>query len=272
MKKLVLFTEGTEASKDRRFSIEMPPLSTLFVDGDGNPSFIPSGSAFSNFSLLPNLTSLAAGFDPASVTIGTGTEVPTRATKGGARLQSQATSPADNDNVLLVGVAGTKSFTTFRAAAPPTFRTRINIAQPTLSVYGAGLDENITSPIPSGTAGDGAAFYFDPLGEDTAMVTALTSAAQPNWVLTQKVNGADTYINSGVPVVAGVDYELKIVWDSALKPSWYINGVLVGTSTTANTEGDAAKLNIGGQMNGTPGGLRVDMDVRYFQIDNGGLA
>lgn len=263
MKKVVLFIKGDKADHDRNYEVPITGQGQIFYLADGSPVFINSGSGFSTFELLPNLTSLAAGKDPQSVMIGTGTEVVTRSAKGGINIKSQATSPADNDNVILVGVAASPSFTTITAAAPPRFRTRVNLARITLLVFGAGLDENITSPVSSATAGDGASFQFDPLSE-VSMVAGQTT----NWVLAQKVAGVDTYIDSGVAVLAGVDYDLDIRWNSDRKPLYYINGALVGTGV-ANTADAAVGLNIGGQMNGTPGGLRVDADIRYFAIDTG---
>lgn len=263
MRKLVLFTEGDGNEHDRRYAIDAPPGSQLFMLDDG-PRMVPSSSGFTAFGLVPALTTLAAGKDPLLVTIGTGTEIPTKSVTGGANIKTQATSPADNDNALLVGVSGSPSFVTWNLTAgsviAPRFRTRVRLNQITELVFGAGLDQNITNPVSSATAGDGASFQFDP-GAEVAMHANQTT----NWILAQKKNGTDTYIDSGVAVLAGVDYELEIRWSAALIPSYYIDGVLVGTGV-AQTDDIAVGVNIGVQINGTPSGQK-DFDVRYVQLD-----
>lgn len=268
---LKLFVKGDGNDHDRDYEIAVAPSSRIIFDGDGNPLIVPVSADFNAFQYLPKLTAPALGYDPTTAVLGTSGVVFPRSLKGGVNLKSQPTSPADNDYALLIGVAATPTFTVYRAASPPRFQARVALNQTTKVVYGIGMDENITDPIPSGTAGDGAAFVFDPDNEDTTMGTAVGAGNLTNWILSQKVNGTDTYINSGVVVRQGIDYELVIQWGTDLKPKYYINGVLVGTSTVANTEGDAAKLNIGGRLNGTPAGVRVDMDIRYYRIDNGGL-
>lgn len=266
MKKLVLFTEGLgNSDRDKRFSIEADSLSRLVMLPDG-PRMVPFASGFSAFELVPALTTVAAGKDPIFVTIGTGTEIPAKSVKGGINLKTQATTPADNDNAILVGVSGAPSFVTWDKTAgsivAPRFRTRVNLTQITELVFGAGLDQNITNPVPSATAGDGAAFYFDPSTEVNTGIAAQTT----NWILAQKVNGVDTYLDSGVAVKAGVDYELEIKWDDTLVPSYYINGTLVGTGVT-QTDDIAVGVNIGIQINAASPAGQKDFYCRYVQLD-----
>lgn len=264
MRKIVLFTEGNGNDGDRRYSIPAPNGSQLFMLPDG-PRMIPGASGFSNFSLLPAATTLAAGKDPLLVTIGTGTEVVTRKTGGGINIKTQASSPADNDNAILIGVAGSPSFVTWNLTAgsiiAPRFRTRVRLNQIEELVFGAGLDQNITNPVSSATAGDGASFQFDPGSEVSMHANQAT-----NWILAQKKNGTDTYLDSGIPVLAGVDYELEIRWSDALVPSYYIDGVLVGTGV-AQTDDIAVGINIGIQIDASvPSGQR-DFDISYVQLD-----
>lgn len=266
MKKVILFTEGSIGEKDKRFALVASPNSQLIMLHDG-PRFIPATSGFTAFNLVPALTTLAAGKDPLLVTIGTGTEIPTKTLRGGVNIKTQATSPADNDNAMLIGVAASPSFVTWDATAAsaiaPRFRTRVRLSQITELVFGAGLDQNITSPIGSATAGDGAQFLFDPANELSTGVSTYAT----NWILAQKVNAVYTYTDSGIAVLANVDYELEIRWSSDLKPSWYINGALVGTSTTAQTDDTAVGVVIGVQINAASPAGQKDFDCRYVQLD-----
>ncbi len=266
MKKVILFTEGSVGEKDKRFALTAAPNSQLFMLHDG-PRFIPATSGFTAFSLVPALTSLAAGKDPLLVTIGTGTEIPALTPRGGVNIKTQATSPADNDNALLIGVAASPSFVTWDAtpatARAPRFRTRVRLSQITELVFGAGLDQNITSPIGSATAGDGVQFLFDPANE---LATGIATYAT-NWIIARKINGVDTYVDSGVAVLANVDYELDIRLSSDLKPSFYINGALVHTALTAQTDDVAVGVVIGVQINAASPAGQKDFDCRYVQLD-----
>lgn len=263
MKSLRLQAICRDIGGDKEHILRAPPGSSLVIAPDGNPRFVMDIALFTMFQLLPAAT-IAAGADQVLKTLGTGTEVVARSTKGGANIKTQASSPADNDNALLIGTAGTNSFVTTAATINPRFRTRVNLSQITELVFGAGLDENITTPIPNGTAGDGAAFMFDPLNES---VTGLTGA-EANWILCHKVAGTDYFVDSGVPVAAGQDYELEIRW-AGLTASFYINGEFIATAGHANTTATALGINVGVQISGTPSGQK-DFDCRYVQLDRDG--
>jgi hypothetical protein len=272
-------TNGAPEGSEKLEVIEMPPLSRLICDAFGRFRAQPFSTAQTVFNLLPNLTSAAAGKDDLIVTIGTGTEVPTRSAKGGINVKTQATTPADNDNAILVSLTGSGMITPITAVSQPRFSTRVILTQITELVFGAGFDENWTSPIPSATAGDGASFYFDPADE---AVTGLAGAAT-NWLLWEKVNGVDRVIDSGVPVLAGVPYELEVQIGADLKPAYYINGNLIDVSGTwtlmaggtatgpaALTSGDSVGPVIGVQINAeTPAGQK-DFDCRYIAVERFG--
>lgn len=266
MKKVILFTEGTGGDLDKRFALDAAPGSQLVMLHSG-PRFIPATSGFSQFPLPPALTTSAYGTDPLFVTIGTGTEIPTLTLRGGVNVKTQATTPADNDNAMLIGISGRPSFTTWdltpATGRAPRFRTRVRLSQVTELVFGAGLDQNITSPIGSATAGDGVQFLFDPANELTTGIATYAT----NWICARKINGVDTYADSGVKVVARVDYELEIKLSSDLKPSWYINGNLVYTATTAQTDDIAVGVVIGVQINAASPAGQKDFDCRYIQLD-----
>ena len=237
--------------------------SRLFFGGNQKARCTPIWTALTVFSLLPTTTP-TAGKDDMLITLGTGTEVVARATKGGINLKTQASTPADNDNALLKPANTDCAMQcVIRAASKIRFSTRVNLTALLTEVVSAGLDENVTTPIPDATAGDGAAICFDP-GEE--MGDSLTTAQHANWILTEKVDGTDTYIDSGVPVLAGIDYELEIQIGEDLKPKYYINGELVGTGASALTSGDTVSALVGLQVNGTPAG-QIDMDIRYVAVE-----
>jgi hypothetical protein len=107
--------------------------------------------------------------------IGTGTEVIARAAKGGVNLKSQASTPADGDNVQLFPVATTCAMYALSQKSP-RLQTQVAINKITAVFASVGLDENAaTNDVdPSGTAGDGAAFLFAPVGPGTTELTVDT--------------------------------------------------------------------------------------------------
>lgn len=263
---LQLFRKGSTGAPegaDKFETLEVPPHSRLICDAFGRFRAIPFWTAFTAFDLLPNLTSLAAAKDPMLVTVGTGTEIPARSAKGGINLKTQVTSPADNDNAILTTVAGTAMVVPMTAISRPRFSTRVKLSQITLQVFSAGLDENWTSPLPNGTNDDGAAFMHDPLNETTLVPTGKAA----NWILTEKVDGTDSAIDSGVPVVADKYYELEIEIGADLKPKYYIDGVLVGTGATALTSGASVAPVIGVQIHDQGTAAQHDFDCAYVMVE-----
>jgi hypothetical protein len=83
-------------------------------------------------------------------------------------------------------------------------------------------------------------------------------------LLAHKVNGADTFTNTGVPVVAGQDYDLAIEIDEDLKANYYINGEFIAQGP-ALTSGDTVNVFLGLELTATPGGQK-DMDVRFVSL------
>lgn len=263
MKNIVLFEEGRGASLDEKRLVPVNGAGRLFFGGMGNPSFIPVSSGFTALDMLP-ATAATAGRDGLILTLGTGTEAIARSVTGGINLKTQASTPADNDNALLVPLSSTNAMCVpITAVSRPRFRTVVKLSQITELVFGAGLDENVTSPIGSVTAGDGAQFLFDPAREDTNV----TAAMAPNWVAHMKVAGVDTYINTGVPVLANAYYSLTIMWGADKIPLYYINGVLVATGGTANTGVANVDAVIGVQINAASPAGQKDFDCLFVAVE-----
>lgn len=251
---------GFDGADFERFGT-VPTHGKVIIDSQGRARGISRQDYFTAFALLPS-TSVSATTDHLTIESGTGTEVIARAAKGGVNLKSQATTPADGDNVLLTPSAtGTGLYCQIGAQKQPRFETRVALTSIAEVFASFGFNENITDADPTGTAGEGAMFLFDPTEEVT---TGLTTAEHANWILAHKVNGVDTFTATEVPVVAGVDYELVVQQNEDLTCSFYINGVLVGTGP-ALTSGDTVGAFIGIELTATPAGQK-DVDVRYLGV------
>ena len=129
-----------------------------------------------------------------------------------------------------------------------------------VSLFGSfGLQENVTDPDPTGTAGEGAQFLFDP---GSTITTGLTAGQHANWILAHKVNGADTFTATTIPVEADRDYILEIQVGTDLIASYYIDGVLVGASP-ALTSGDSVSAFLGVEA---ATGSAKSFDARYVSM------
>lgn len=238
--------------------VSVPPHSRLEFNSQGAGIAAPYWTARTVFDNLP-AAAAAAGNDNLLLSLGTGTEVIARAAKGGTNVKTQASTPADNDNAMLIPVASSSMFVPLTAVTQPRFKARVRLSQITELVFGAGLDQNITSPILAATANEGASFYFDPASE-----LAVANAA--NWNLALKVAGVVTYVDSGIQVLTGVDYELMIVYGADLKAQYFINGTKVGTAATANSQVTLGAV-VGVQINaGSPAGQK-DFDARFVTVE-----
>ncbi len=237
------------------------PDGRLAFDGSGNPVALPVLTYFTNFAYLPSTSVSGPTVDLLTTESGTGTEVIARSTGGGANLKTQASTPADGDNFLLIGAANS-GMAAGRISANSQLRwaTRLKINTITAMFLSAGLNENLTDADPTGTAGEGAQFVFDPSGEFASAVANYTT----NWLLAHKVDGADTYTDTGIPVIAGAYYDLRIEIGTDLKAKFYLNGTLVGTGP-ALTSGDTVGSFIGFELTATPGEQK-DIDVCFLQL------
>ena len=227
------------------------------------------------FDLLPAAT-VATGSEKQLLLSGTGTEVVTRAPRGGCRITTQATTPADNDQVQLAGVANTNLGLASSAANGP-FRidglgkivVRGILSLPSIASHFAafGLDENITDVDPSGTAGDGVRFVFAPDNATTelAVSPALSSTGlYANWMVHQKIAGADVYFPTNVPVVADRNYDLRIEIDENRKPAFFIDGnLVVGPSQFSAMTADSQMAVMAGVEVTATAAAQKSMDLRY---------
>lgn len=225
------------------------------------PSHEERLGAFTSFNRLP-AAAVATTADLDMITLGTGTEVITRSTLGGINIQTQASTPADNDNAMVIPAAtGTGMYRVTSATSQIMFFSRLRMASIANLTVSAGVDENQTAVYPDGTAGEGAIFVFDPTSAIT--MSGITSAQHAaNWIAHYKIGGVDSYINTGIAVVAATDYKLAITIGTDLKPRYFINGTGVGTGaalTTAKTVG--AKVGVQ-----TETAAQKDIDVRFVKM------
>lgn len=261
------------------------PLSArLFVDGAGNLKGIHRAQTWTNFS-RPPAAAVAVGTELDVITISTGTvQIATQpTTKGGCNIKTRSASAGtDGDLAGLKPALTTNGFNVpIRAGSLAMFEARIALTTITKIIAGIGLDQNITRFDPTATANDGCGFLFvdDPTqmtanpgltagAANTGGVVALVPAnPYTYWICSQKIGGADTFIATNVPVLAGVDYELSIEVGPDLKPRYSINGVLVGTGVAlgANTLSVMVGVEIGGDATGDTVKER-DIDIRHISL------
>lgn len=245
-------------------TLAVRPNSRNIFGADGAAINVKLGSAFTDFKFLTTQTTAAFGYDDMFIVVGTGTEVIARSITGvGQNTQSQASTPADGDNILLTPAANVAMSHVISATIGATLRMVVRPGATALATMflSVGLNENVTDADPTGTAGEGAQFLFDPTQE---VSTGLTAAQHANWILAHKVNGADTFTATSIPVVAK-DYDLKIVLGLDLKAVYYIDGVAVGTGP-ALTAGDTVKVFLGAELTATPAG-QADFDTRFVLLE-----
>lgn len=216
------------------------------------------------FQQLPAATTVAAGSDQLTVTVGTGTEVTGRDTKGRANFKSQASTPADNDNVLVVP-ANTTNILNQPVSATATWKIFTTFCLNTITALFAsvGMNESITDADPTGTAGDGVMVFFIPnavntneLANEADFVAAgITAAQRANFILAFKVAGVDTFAATNVAVVAGRDYLIGFAIRSDRRVYVEIDGVVVGKSPVL-TDAAALRFMAGLELTTTPGGQK----------------
>ena len=246
--------------QDEQEQVEIFDGGLLSFFGPGTKGdILPMHTALTAFTLIPPVGAAAAGKDPITTIAGTGTvPAPTRAAKGGVNIATRTTSAAQNDQAYITGPASSGFIAPIKAASRIVFSTRIMIPTITTAAFSAGLNENPTNVLPSATAGEGAMFLYDSEdadshGEDGA-----------NWILAHKVNGVDTYTDTGIVVQADVDYDLRIEIGTDLKARFYLDGVLVGTGP-ALTSGDSVTAFAGVHTEATST-IPRSFDCRYLRL------
>ena len=260
MKNVSLLLKGSGGDVDRIHEPEVLQHSSLVFDGAGNARTRSPYGFFTTFPLLP-AAAVAAGSEKILITAGTGIEVASRSAKGGVNMASAA---ADNDQAMLIGIATTDSVLPIAAKSKVRFATRVSITTITSVIFAAGFDQTFTNLLGETAAGEGAQFLFDP-ADELQLVTEQAAAGivAANFICATKVAGVDSYRNTGVKVVAGVDYELAIEVGGDLISRYYINGVLVGTAATAHV---AASVGVAlGVQNGSA--ATRDFDCRQASFE-----
>lgn len=245
----------------------IPSPGRVYVDNKGLPrgvSMYERLVQFNKLTLVSAPTTVAQMYTNLFEFIhsGTGTEGVTLSDDGGVNYATQPTTPASDDNVLITPVAASTQFYA-KLTASARWRLAMQVSINTIVTVMAsfGFDENITAVDPTGTAGEGARFLFDP---SRLVTTGLTAAQHLNWILAHKVNGADTFTATTIPVAAGQDYELVVEIGADLKAVFYIDGVNVGTGP-ALTSGDTVAAFFGIKATVAPDGAQ-NMDIRYVSI------
>lgn len=267
---------------------QVPPHGRVSFDGFGNMVGVSLQDVFTHFQ-RPPAAAVTTGTELDLITISTGTvQIATQPTaKGGCNIKTRSASiGTDGDLAGLKPALTTNSFNVpIRAGSLARFATRIAIGQIVKEIAFAGLDQNITRFDPTATANDGCGFLFcddaTQLVSNPGLVagatnpggvlTVIPATPYANWICTLKVAGVDTFIATKFPVQAAVDYELVLLVGDDLKPSYYINGELVGKGVTAlgaNTLATMIGVEIGGDDTGA-GGIAHDIDIRYVSLSRG---
>ncbi len=222
----------------------------------------PRISSFTNFELLP-ASSVAAGTDKLMFA-NTGATPGTiaRATKGG---MSYTTGGASGNASVLTAVAATA----FRPAITATSRVimlaRMSVPTITTVLVQAGLGQapSATDPGAANSGTDSAEFFFDPAN---ALSSGLGTAVLGNWIARYRnASGTVSYINTGVPVVAGTDYNLMIQYNESLQPVFWVNNEIRGVGTVGGgvTSGTTLITQLGVK---TSSAAARSFECRYIKI------
>ena len=143
-----------------------------------------------------------------------------RATKGGI---SYPTGGASGNASVLTGVSATAFRPTITATSKVIFATRVSIPTITnvLVQVGLGQAPSATDPAAANSGTDSAEFFFDPAN---ALSSGVATSALGNWLVRwRSASGTVTYRDTGVPVVAGQDYNLAIAFNDSIQPVFLIN-------------------------------------------------
>lgn len=240
--------------------LSVPPNSRLRFGNQRQGVADPILHEIDTFPKLPVITTAVATSDQFFLVAGTNAANAgaTQADKGGLKL---ATAGADNDQEFLAAASNNRFHPKITATSQIEFSAQVSVGQigATSGFSSFGLNENVTAVDPAGTAGDGAMFLSDPANELTA-TTGATAAQAGNWILCYKVNGADTFAFTNVPIQAGIDVVLEVKIGTDLIADMYIDGVLVGSSP-ALTSGDSVKAFAGIQAGAAAAQF---IEVRYI--------
>ncbi len=260
---LSLFRRGVNGD-DERENIAVKNGALRF-DNFGKAFAVPANTTVDNFELIP-AASATAGKDPFFLVAGTGTEIIGRATKGGLNLTTQSTTPADDDNVFIAAVAETGMSALLNSKSLPRLSGVFSVPVITGLFGFVGIEQNASDADPSGTAGDGVGICFAPDGAAAMTVaTGLSAGAHANLLIHYKVGGADTFLDTGVKLVAAQDYAFVIEFGEDLKAKVYIDGRLIAT-TAALTTATTLRTFAGVEVTGTAIAQK-QIEVRNFVLE-----
>ena len=216
-----------------RDKVSVPRYGEVAWDSKGRGFSHRYTEAIDNFELVPAAT-VAAGTSKLTIMTGTGTEVIARAVKGGIRLTTQASTPADTNDCMLAGVATTGHDVLLNDNSMPWFHTAVSLPAIATVIAAAGLSVQPASVRPADNTADGATFLADPAND---AATGLTAAQLLNWVCVQTVASVETYTATTIPLTVDALVDFRIQFNSERKPLFYINGDLVATGVAATTGG-----------------------------------
>ena len=235
--KVTVPTSNTvHSGPDKLQRADVPLPGKVILDNVGEPVGLPLDEVTEIFDYAPG----AIATNPPTArnaamhfckNTGVGTPTTTVSTSGGCLLTTTAT---DNDVTILTASAASPFATrgvVYSVNSRLRFSTQVNITALTNIVLIGLCETPSATAVTVATTGQGnnkVFFLFDP---DNDLSTGITTYAT-NWILVQQsASGTVTYADSGVAVQAGTETLLTIHFSAALKPLFYINGVLVLTGT-----------------------------------------
>lgn len=210
--------------------------------------------AFDNFQQIPAVAAaaVAVGFNQNFNLNGTGTETGVLATAANAGQHGGVligTSATTSDSAVLNAYAAPG--TTFVGPWTPALTAqtifdavvRVTSIAPINIVAGLKLTSGDATGHTVSTDADQALFVFDTTAISGWNAGSVAPAASANWLAVVSVGGADFFVDTKVPVVAGKDYRLKIILRPDGNAQFQINNLpfVVATAAGAMTAGAALK-------------------------------
>lgn len=246
-------------NSDSQENVTILPESRNRYGAGGGTVNVPIISFTDVFGLLP-AAAVAAGTDTYTKLIGSNTPLAAQATKGGLTLTTGGTN---TNQAGAAGVATTVFQLPITANGMMVFRARVNVPSLTaVAYYSCGLNQNPTDVDPTATAGEGVTLIADPTNALTG-TTGATAAQALNWIMASKVAGADTFIFTGIPILAGIETGIKIQLNADLTATVTVEGITAGTSPALATASATLSALVGVRTLAT---ATATMDVRYVEM------
>lgn len=229
---LIRSTATTRNATDAIEQLDVSAAGALKFDSLEKSYYEPRLTFSENWEFLPVITTVVATSAKAHLVTGTNAVSAsiTRATKGGIKV---STAGATSDSTVLNAQTGCPGVVLLSATNAVKLRTQVAIGQLADCIVRIGFAVSASATDPAAIAGtDSVQFVFD---YSNAMTTGLAAAVyQANWlVVTKAASGTAVFTNTGIPVIAAREYELRIEIGTDLLPLYYIDNVLVYTGVTA---------------------------------------